>query len=133
MLEAGPIVSVPARRHPGHRLDGETGGRGHEPQLTRSETGRPEIEVPLGAAGVAQCGPLVVDAGGGVEAVSGFEEANGERDVATGRVYDGLWCGEFLEHVNDSAMLVDGLEQVLTEHAKVVYTFPSGPDVAPRS
>lgn len=45
----------------------------------------------------------------------------------TGRRFDGLWCGEFVEHVADCTALVDGLEAVLQPDAKVLYTCPSGP------
>ncbi len=46
---------------------------------------------------------------------------------STGRVYDGLWCGEFIEHVNDPATLVDACEAVLEPGALAVFTCPSGP------
>jgi 2-polyprenyl-3-methyl-5-hydroxy-6-metoxy-1,4-benzoquinol methylase len=45
----------------------------------------------------------------------------------TGRQFDGLWCGEFVEHVADCTSLIDGLEAVLLPDAKVLYTCPSGP------
>jgi 2-polyprenyl-3-methyl-5-hydroxy-6-metoxy-1,4-benzoquinol methylase/glycosyltransferase involved in cell wall biosynthesis len=46
---------------------------------------------------------------------------------SAGKVYDGLWVGEFIEHVTDCTGLVDGLETVLEAGAQVVYTCPSGP------
>lgn len=44
-----------------------------------------------------------------------------------GRAFDGLWVGEFVEHVADCTALIDGLEAVLQPSAKVLYTCPSGP------
>lgn len=41
--------------------------------------------------------------------------------------FDGLFVGEFVEHVADSALLVDALEQVTKPSALVVYTCPMGP------
>lgn len=41
--------------------------------------------------------------------------------------YDGLFCGEFLEHVAACDRLVDHLETALAPGAIVVYTVPSGP------
>jgi glycosyltransferase involved in cell wall biosynthesis/2-polyprenyl-3-methyl-5-hydroxy-6-metoxy-1,4-benzoquinol methylase len=41
--------------------------------------------------------------------------------------YDGLFVGEFLEHVADCTRLVDYLDAFLTEGAAVVYTCPMGP------
>lgn len=43
--------------------------------------------------------------------------------------FDGLFVGEFLEHVANGAGLIDGLESVLREGAQVVYTCPRGPFV----
>lgn len=45
----------------------------------------------------------------------------------TGRVFDGLWVGEFIEHVSECRTLVDGLEQVCVHGAQVIYTCPHGP------
>jgi 2-polyprenyl-3-methyl-5-hydroxy-6-metoxy-1,4-benzoquinol methylase/glycosyltransferase involved in cell wall biosynthesis len=41
--------------------------------------------------------------------------------------FDGLFVGEFIEHVADCTALVDSLEAYLTPGAVVVYTCPSGP------
>ena len=41
--------------------------------------------------------------------------------------FDGLFVGEFVEHVADTALLVDALEAPLAEGALVVYTCPMGP------
>ena len=41
-------------------------------------------------------------------------------------VYDGLFVGEFVEHVQNTVVLVDGLESVLSEDSPVVYTCPHG-------
>ena len=43
-----------------------------------------------------------------------------------GTTFDGLFCGEFLEHVANTQAVVDGLEQVLASGAGVVYSCPSG-------
>ena len=40
--------------------------------------------------------------------------------------YDGLFVGEFIEHVGSCTLLVDSLEAVLGEGAKVIYTCPHG-------
>lgn len=40
--------------------------------------------------------------------------------------FDGLFVGEFVEHVANCTGLVDGIEKVLTDGAKVVYTCPRG-------
>ncbi len=52
-----------------------------------------------------------------------------------GRAFDGLWCGEFVEHIADCATLIDGLEAVLTPGATVVFTCPNGPmlELIPRN
>jgi glycosyltransferase involved in cell wall biosynthesis/2-polyprenyl-3-methyl-5-hydroxy-6-metoxy-1,4-benzoquinol methylase len=49
--------------------------------------------------------------------------------------FDGLFVGEFVEHVASTAALVDGLEAVLRSDAPVVYTCPIGPftDMAVRT
>ncbi len=47
--------------------------------------------------------------------------------TSNGQIFDGLWCGEFIEHVSDCTSLVDGLEDVLHRGSQVVYTCPSGP------
>jgi glycosyltransferase involved in cell wall biosynthesis/predicted RNA methylase len=47
--------------------------------------------------------------------------------AAEGRRFDGLWVGEFLEHVADCTTLVDGLEAVVAAGSRVVYTCPNGP------
>lgn len=41
--------------------------------------------------------------------------------------FDGLHCGEFIEHVANCAALVDGLERVLARGARVLYSCPHGP------
>jgi glycosyltransferase involved in cell wall biosynthesis/2-polyprenyl-3-methyl-5-hydroxy-6-metoxy-1,4-benzoquinol methylase len=41
--------------------------------------------------------------------------------------FDGLFVGEFVEHVADCTLLVDALEAVLQDGAKVLYTCPTGP------
>jgi glycosyltransferase involved in cell wall biosynthesis/2-polyprenyl-3-methyl-5-hydroxy-6-metoxy-1,4-benzoquinol methylase len=41
--------------------------------------------------------------------------------------YDGLFCGEFLEHVAACDRLVDYLETYVAENAPIVYTVPHGP------
>lgn len=41
--------------------------------------------------------------------------------------FDGLFVGEFVEHVADTPLLVDALEAPLAEGALVVYTCPMGP------
>lgn len=48
--------------------------------------------------------------------------------VACGR-FDGLFVGEFVEHVADCTLLVDALELLLVDGAVVVYTCPVGPFV----
>ncbi len=47
--------------------------------------------------------------------------------AGTGRAFDGLWCGEFIEHIADCTTLIDGLEAVLQQDAKVIITCPNGP------
>jgi glycosyltransferase involved in cell wall biosynthesis/2-polyprenyl-3-methyl-5-hydroxy-6-metoxy-1,4-benzoquinol methylase len=47
--------------------------------------------------------------------------------AAKGRRFDGLWVGEFIEHVADCTTLVDGLEAVIAKGSRVVYTCPNGP------
>jgi len=42
---------------------------------------------------------------------------------------DAMFVGEFVEHVADTATLIDGLEAVCAPGARVVYTCPSGPFV----
>lgn len=44
-----------------------------------------------------------------------------------GQDFDGLFVGEFLEHCANTSALIDGLEVVLEEDARVIYTCPSGP------
>ncbi len=44
----------------------------------------------------------------------------------SGLVFDGLFVGEFIEHVADCTMLVDALEQLVSPWAAVVYSCPSG-------
>ncbi len=41
--------------------------------------------------------------------------------------FDGLWCGEFIEHVADCALLVDALEGVVAEDGRLVWSCPFGP------
>lgn len=41
--------------------------------------------------------------------------------------FDGLFVGEFLEHVADAPGLIDGLEECVEPNALVVYTVPNGP------
>ena len=55
--------------------------------------------------------------------------------VASGARFDGLFCGEFLEHVQHTDGLIDGLETALADHAFVLYTVPHGPwaEPAPRN
>ena len=43
--------------------------------------------------------------------------------------YDGLFCGEFLEHVGDAAGLVNYLDTYVSEGGRIVYTVPHGPMV----
>lgn len=40
--------------------------------------------------------------------------------------FDGLFCGEFVEHVGNCTLLIDSLEAVLAYGATVVYTCPQG-------
>lgn len=49
--------------------------------------------------------------------------------------YDGLWVGEFIEHVADCTGFVDAVERVCVLGAKVVYTCPAGPlsELLPRN
>ena len=47
--------------------------------------------------------------------------------AAHAREFDGLFVGEFVEHVADTPMLVDALEATLADGALVVYTCPHGP------
>lgn len=47
--------------------------------------------------------------------------------AAEGPRFNGLWCGEFVEHVSDCTALIDGLESVVTPGSPVVYTCPYGP------
>jgi 2-polyprenyl-3-methyl-5-hydroxy-6-metoxy-1,4-benzoquinol methylase/glycosyltransferase involved in cell wall biosynthesis len=46
-----------------------------------------------------------------------------------GQTFDGLFCGEFLEHVADCSGLVDHLERLVAPGARIVYTVPHGPFV----
>lgn len=41
--------------------------------------------------------------------------------------YDGLFVGEFIEHVADCSAFIDAIEAICAPDAKVVYTCPSGP------
>lgn len=41
--------------------------------------------------------------------------------------FDGLWCGEFIEHVAAAKPLVDALESILTDGAPVMFSCPYGP------
>jgi 2-polyprenyl-3-methyl-5-hydroxy-6-metoxy-1,4-benzoquinol methylase/glycosyltransferase involved in cell wall biosynthesis len=41
--------------------------------------------------------------------------------------FDGLFVGEFLEHVGDAPGLIDALEELVQPGALVVYTVPNGP------
>jgi 2-polyprenyl-3-methyl-5-hydroxy-6-metoxy-1,4-benzoquinol methylase/glycosyltransferase involved in cell wall biosynthesis len=52
-----------------------------------------------------------------------------------GRAFDGLWCGEFIEHVADCTALIDGLETVLRPDAHVLVSCPNGPmmELVPRT
>ena len=77
-VEGGWRAPVVAGRHAVDRVDDETGRFDHEAKLTRGETGRPEVELALASAGVAQCRPLVVDAGGRVEGLGGLEMPDDE-------------------------------------------------------
>lgn len=43
-----------------------------------------------------------------------------------GEPFDGLFVGEFVEHVGDCTKLIDALETVLADGARVVYTCPHG-------
>jgi glycosyltransferase involved in cell wall biosynthesis/2-polyprenyl-3-methyl-5-hydroxy-6-metoxy-1,4-benzoquinol methylase len=43
-----------------------------------------------------------------------------------GAQFDGMFVGEFVEHVGNCSLLIDALETVLIDGAKVVYTCPSG-------
>jgi glycosyltransferase involved in cell wall biosynthesis/2-polyprenyl-3-methyl-5-hydroxy-6-metoxy-1,4-benzoquinol methylase len=45
----------------------------------------------------------------------------------TGPHFDGLFVGEFIEHIADCSGFVDAIEQVVTPGAQIVYTCPSGP------
>jgi glycosyltransferase involved in cell wall biosynthesis/2-polyprenyl-3-methyl-5-hydroxy-6-metoxy-1,4-benzoquinol methylase len=45
----------------------------------------------------------------------------------TGPHYDGLFVGEFIEHIADCSGFVDAIEQVVKPGAQIVYTCPSGP------
>ena len=47
--------------------------------------------------------------------------------AAEGRRFDGLWCGEFIEHVADCSGLIDALESVVTLGSPVLYSCPHGP------
>jgi glycosyltransferase involved in cell wall biosynthesis/2-polyprenyl-3-methyl-5-hydroxy-6-metoxy-1,4-benzoquinol methylase len=49
--------------------------------------------------------------------------------VREGGAFDGLFVGEFVEHVADCAALIDYLETFLQDGAQVVYTCPTGPFV----
>jgi glycosyltransferase involved in cell wall biosynthesis/SAM-dependent methyltransferase len=50
-----------------------------------------------------------------------------DETAATDDRFDGLFVGEFVEHVADCSALVDDLEAYLAVGARVVYTCPSGP------
>lgn len=41
--------------------------------------------------------------------------------------YDGAFCGEFLEHVEHPAVLIQALERVVRPGGRIVYTTPCGP------
>jgi len=41
--------------------------------------------------------------------------------------FDGLWCGEFLEHVVDCSGLVRTLDRLVTPGGRVAYSVPQGP------
>lgn len=43
--------------------------------------------------------------------------------------FDGLWCGEFLEHVAGASLLIDALESVVKPGGMVVFSAPFGPTV----
>lgn len=47
----------------------------------------------------------------------------------TAERFDGMFVGEFVEHVADSATLIDWLERFCADGARVVYTCPRGPFV----
>lgn len=49
--------------------------------------------------------------------------------VAQHGPFDGLFCGEFLEHVANAPGLIDGLERYVAPGAAVLYTVPNGPFV----
>lgn len=54
--------------------------------------------------------------------------ANGARDhVSPYGPFDGVFVGEFLEHVADVPGLVDGVESLVNKDAVIVYTVPNGP------
>lgn len=44
----------------------------------------------------------------------------------SGRRFDGLFVGEFIEHIAECQVLIDSLESVLVPGATVIYTCPSG-------
>jgi glycosyltransferase involved in cell wall biosynthesis len=46
---------------------------------------------------------------------------------AEGRRFDGLWCGEFIEHIHDTPVLIDALESVVTLGSPMVFSCPYGP------
>lgn len=48
--------------------------------------------------------------------------------------FDGLWCGEFIEHVGACTELVDTLEQLVSEGGQVMFSCPFGPlsEMVPR-
>jgi 2-polyprenyl-3-methyl-5-hydroxy-6-metoxy-1,4-benzoquinol methylase/glycosyltransferase involved in cell wall biosynthesis len=41
--------------------------------------------------------------------------------------YDGLWCGEFIEHVQNCSSLVDELERTVKHMGRVIWSCPLGP------
>jgi 2-polyprenyl-3-methyl-5-hydroxy-6-metoxy-1,4-benzoquinol methylase/glycosyltransferase involved in cell wall biosynthesis len=43
------------------------------------------------------------------------------------QTFDGVWCGEFIEHLGDTTAFVDALESVTTTGAQIVFSCPQGP------
>ncbi len=47
--------------------------------------------------------------------------------AADGRRFDGMFVGEFVEHVANPSLLIDRLEEACVMGARVIYTCPNGP------
>src|SRR5436190_16837747 len=79
MLDRGRPRAVAAGRHPVHRVHAQRGRGGEQFELTRGETGGPEIELALVPVWITDEGPLVQYTGRGVERFADLEETESKR------------------------------------------------------